>query len=693
MAFYKIYGEYYMVNSVDGNYLAANTGINQRTLQNTIEKSKDTAVDNFTNNTVVKSSINGVSDESNKKDVVLALPFVYYLNKFTDNLIAGKGENSGLLKRASQIGDKISNIFHLDKIFSDENTGKISKKLKENRFTKYFTEDFAAVPKSMFAKSESMASSYTESILKEPAEKVLSNLASNIYTDKSISSKMSNLSADTIKLLKGIGPDLTDDYLSKVSSSITELASKNISEADKKALEMLGNSVSEYIAGGKMPELSAKLYSGISSVLGRFKDNELMQNLSDETSGFISELNKKYSAKQIINAADDLVNQGVNIKGYLKISELRNKIKTANNQMGETLTGKLFSKGLLKIKDTLTFNGGDILSLFYTASALVQASKAAKEAPKGEKKSTFMHVLSENYIGFILLKPSSKMLYSIAGNKYRGMDKAGRDALKELITSANKNPNLTREGLKLANLQKKLLLKGVEPSKVAGIADMGLKEAKKEARKLAKQGAKIKLPEKLLKLFGGILGTGLDDIKRHKVVNLPILGEKMLPHPTLKGFLGGFSRAVIIMMVIQPLLQKPVTKLIHKIFGEPKTYLEKEKQKEQTAETSASETVQNPDAPDAKQDTNLINKYINNDKADNTSLSAQTPIQTQTSDNADNALPASGIKDESSENRYIPSIQVDYAYDVQKEKELGKYTDNILKKSDKFIKNINKSLD
>ena len=109
-----------------------------------------------------------------------------------------------------------------------------------------------------------------------------------------------------------------------------------------------------------------------------------------------------------------------------------------------------------------------------------------------------MHVLSENYIGFALLQPCTKLLYKIGGNKYRGMDLAGRNALKDLVATANSNPNLTKEGLKIANIQKKLLLKGVDPSKVSDIAGMGLKEAKEAAKNLGKQGSKISLWEKPL---------------------------------------------------------------------------------------------------------------------------------------------------------------------------------------------------
>ena len=446
-----------MVNSVDGNFLTANTGIKQNNVQHKIEKSKDVAVDRFENNTVIKSGMNSVADEDNKKDVILMFPFVYYLNKFADNLIAGKKANSGLLNKVADAGDNISRLFKLDKLFSSENVGKVSKGVKENTFTKYFTENYAAVPKSAFAKSESMAATYSEEKLKEPAEKLLSNLASRAYTDSSILSSKGNLSKATLKLLKGLSPDLTDDYLAKVSASVSELASQNLSDADKKALEILQKSLEEYISGGKLPENSAKLFSGISSTLGRYADSDVLKTLSSDTSSFISGLKKNYSPKQILNAADDLASNGIKLNEYTKILELRNKIKAANNQTGETLLGKFLSKGVLKIKDTLTFNGGDVLSLLFTASALVQAIKAAKEAPKGEKKSTFMHVLSENYVGFILLKPSSKLLYSAAGNKYRGMDEAGRKALKELVKSANANQNLTKEGLKLANLQKKLL--------------------------------------------------------------------------------------------------------------------------------------------------------------------------------------------------------------------------------------------
>lgn len=689
-----------MLNTVNNQYVVSNGGIKQEKLQNAVAKSTDAAVDSFESNSVLQTGLGGNKNERRK--TAMLLPVLVGVNSFVDRLMGGP-ENSNLLKKIANVGDKVSHTLHLDNVISTQNEGKISQRIKNNKFTKYFTSDFAAVPKSSMAKSEPMASSYAKK-LKEEAGKVVSEVASKNYAGDAISSNLGNLSSSTVQFLKDVSPELNEQYMNKVQSAIIDLSAHASTDAEKTVIKGLTDSVTAFV--GPESNISAeKMYKQISETLGALKDTDAVKQASVGTKSFIDSLNQTHTTEQILDVVDDLAANGINLKNTSTLTSVRNKCKAANKQMGETLLGKSLAKGTLKTKDILTY-GGDILSLWFAASALVQATSAAKEAPKGEKKSTFMHVLSESYIGVALLQPCTKLLYKIGGNKYRGMDLAGRNALKDLVATANSNPNLTKEGLKIANIQKKLLLKGVDPSKVSDIAGMGLKEAKEAAKNLAKQGSKIPLWEKPLRFAGKILGAGLDDIKIHKQVKLPLLGEKLMARPTLKGFLGGFGRLALIMFVLQPILSKPVTKLVHKIFGEPKTYLAKqEKNNKSTNEKSQSGNgVQNPNTvtPNDNSSTNLINQWAalqnpNQQPAapmpeaqaiPQPQVNSQQPAQ----NTQDTALPSAKITGNGSKSgRYIPSIEVNNLADTN-DAELDKYADEVIRRTDSLVKNVQKSL-
>ena len=75
--------------------------------------------------------------------------------------------------------------------------------------------------------------------------------------------------------------------------------------------------------------------------------------------------------------------------------------------------------------------------------------------------------------------------------------------------------------------------------------------------------------------MGKILDTGLDTVKS------PTIAGKL--KNKAKGFAGGFGRLILIMFVLSSALQKPITKLCHKLFGEPKSYIAKQKAEEEKA--------------------------------------------------------------------------------------------------------------
>ena len=716
------------VNTLAG-YQVSNSGLNQEDIQDRLSKSKQAVTDNFESNSALKVAAGNTSDPDVLQKTVLLLPPLVLLNRFVDKLIGGSEEKS-LLNKAANIGDKISHVLHLDNIVSDKNSSRISNFLKNNRFTKYFTNDYKAIPKSSFAKGTTLAKKYSDELVSN-----LSDLKYNINFSDLFKQGAGSLTPETLKFYEGIGPlkkAVSIDYLKSVQSALKELSAKGIEDADKLVIDNLQGKISDFMAQntqGKSSSSTKELASEIAKVLSKFKDGKYSflrvlssKPLSKETLNVLDSVASaskdkiaSMSSDQIISIADDVISKGVdNVKkgsitsDPIDLSTLRNKLKASDLKLGKTGIGKLFAKGSIKTKDLLTFSGG-ILGLAFTANAIIQAVKAAKEAPKGEKKSTFMHVLSEQYIGILLFQPSINLLYKASGNKYRGMTVSAREALKNLVEKTNIDENITKEGIEIAKIQRNLLLKGVDENKVADLAGKGLGEVKQLAKSLKKEGTKIKLWEKPLKLMGQILGMGLDKIQKVKFINLPILGRKKMPQPTVKGFLGGLGRFLLILMVIQPFIQKPVTKLCHKIFGEPKAYLAKKNQETQNSSKgnqNNQNSVKNNDIKTSQQysrltkqgeETNLLKKYEQknntNDSSASTSLSDSKSVSQPLSDER-NSQPSAALnlfnKNKSSD-RYIPSIEV-VDNSAEQEKQMEKMVDEILKSTDVTIKNVKKVL-
>ncbi|MBQ9246490.1 hypothetical protein IJ182_09515 [bacterium] len=495
-----------------------------------LSKSKQVVSDGFENSSVTKVITDDDNNANNKKLSIMMVPFLMGVDNIVETSIAGTG-NNGLLKKIANVGDRISHTLKIDNIISKQSGSRISKFLHNNRFFKYFTNDFKTIPKSPFAKGVKMAETFTN------------------------------------ELISNIGEVAKSQQFETVSQSLPEETSKIIAD------------IAERGAGANVP------------------------------------------VKSLLKATDELIANGIDtlkegnlLTKYSGLSATKNKLVTAMSEMGDTVLGSGAAKAALKTKNIITYGGG-LLSMYFMATALINAVKAAKEAPKGEKKSTFMHVLSEQYVGIILFQPSMNLLYKAGGNKYRGMTAEARNTLKNLIQSTNSNPSLTKEGLKIAKIQRDLLIKGVDKDKVMALSGKTLQEVKTLAKTLKGQGAKLKFWEKPLKFAGRILSAGLDKMKIQKIVTLPkklpfIGNEIKIPQPTLKGVAGGLLRFAIIMFVLQPLLQKPLTKLTHKIFGEPKAYLAKNNKKT-NEHTSTVNPINVNQTSAEKQETNLIKIWEN----------------------------------------------------------------------------------
>ena len=597
------------INNPVSDYKVSSSGIKPEQVQNTLSKSTQAVSDNFESNSLSKALIGNMSDPRNFIKTVSVIIPLYIVDKFVDGLI-GKTAGDGLLQKAAGFGDWISHTLHLDNIISEQNGSRISNFLKKNQFTKYFTEEYKAIPKSSLAK----------------------------------------------------GMKLSDKYKNELFNAIQKFANS------ERAIEVLNNSGAEL-------------------------SQETISILKKTANGNVTDV----SSKSLVQVADELIHNGINkfdfggIDGKKCFSELKNKFLAANNQTGKTSIGKFMAKSTLKTKDLLNFGGG-ILGLYFAANGIINSVKAAKEAPKGEKKATFMHVLSEQYLGILLFQPSINLMYKLGGNKYRGMTVDARNALKELITKTNADETITKEGIKIAKMQRDLLLKGVNKEEVAKLAGQGLKEAKNSFKMLKKTGAKLPLWEQALKLMGTIMDVGLDEIKKLKVIKLPFklpfIGNVIkTSKPTFKGFAGGLGRLLIILMVLQPILQKPVTKLFHKIFGEPKTYLKKQEANNDTKDKKANENTSNSQIDNSKGETNLLKIYSQQESKteENTGYIKHTVESKE--DNTEE-IPALNLfkKNDENKRRYIPSIEVDNSYAQKREKEIEKEVDSYIKQQNKTLK-------
>ena len=166
-----------MINSV--NSFNTPQILNNDNVQEKLEKSKQVVTDNFESNSAVKTLSGAAGESGSMRNSMTLVPLLYILDKIADNRMGGSIEKSSLGKAAS-MGDKLSDLLHLGNIFSEEKVGRFSKFLKENRFTKYFTNEYKAVPKSALAKSQSLAEKYLRE-LNDQTQKLIPDFAEMKY--------------------------------------------------------------------------------------------------------------------------------------------------------------------------------------------------------------------------------------------------------------------------------------------------------------------------------------------------------------------------------------------------------------------------------------------------------------------------------------------------------------------------------
>lgn len=723
-----------IISSYSNNYPVANTGINQQQIDKTINKSKDAV-----NTTVESNALLSSSMGMDKESVLFSLPLIALIKVINNVFMAGSEEKS-LVGRMAKLGDKISDTFKLE---SKATTLKPKlQKTVNNRFFKFFGDSYKANAKS---------------------------------------------------------------------------------------------------ALGNYPKLSVKYSDALKEVL--------------EAKG-IKTLTETSSIADVLKEADDYIlkHKGENLG---QIKGLRNMLKAADSNVGKTTLGKLFAKGSVKTKE-IVFSTSDFLgknkmtlatdffSIVLFASVLKKAIQESKEAPKGEKLSTFAHILSSDYAPLMVMMPATNMAYRLAGNKYRGMGVDERKLLADIVQNANKpkvkvsdakivksvdelleNVNIPEKSiidkfkaffikdkarmqhsllwagvdeaqvlklkdtswfklkffemkklqaavpddvsrmmslkhtlfskgvdaaeiakldgkpieeatqfvkgilsklsdehvrfLKVSEIQKDALLKGAKKADVESIAKKTAEEAAEAAKGFAKK-LDLKWWEKPLKSIGKFLGSSLDDIPQTTAVKK--FAKKA------KGFGAGAMRFVLILFVLQPLLQKPIEKLTHKIFGKPEAYLKKEEAEAKKSEEKTSE--QSPvqeNTSTTNSSTNLINQYTDKQpvqSSQTTTQPAQTttqPAQTTTQPAQTTALPEQATqkkaapiqvnrtpsanqqatatattedpsaalnlfdKNKNGYKGYIPSTKVEQTQNLT-DKEIEKQVDEILKETDGVIKRL-----
>lgn len=234
---------------------------------------------------------------------------------------------------------------------------------------------------------------------------------------------------------------------------------------------------------------------------------------------------------------------------HVRVSEFANKLQSLN--------GKGLSKPFLRSCEGIT-NGmfGPMAFVAIQAYSLVDATKAAKEAPKGDKLSTFMERMSQDLSMYLTLPYSIKLLYGLGGLKNIGMTDANYNNVLKLVEKAD---TAAKTGVKSGQSLK--YVKNLVTRNKGKI-----KEIYKEA------GKNVKWYQRPFRFVGKILGSNLGITESIKTGSrakdlLGTIGGK------IKNASPSVMRFAIAMFVISPVLGSIGARISHLIFGRPKKSL------------------------------------------------------------------------------------------------------------------------
>ncbi len=563
-------------------------------LKQSLIQTKDNFVQSTDENPAVKAAQNTGQDPKVLAGAVGIWVLLKSIVKPINKAISGKYEDS-LLGKIGSFGDRVSDALHLDAITSKTNG--ISKWAKNNRLTKYFSSTYKTTPKNAFASSM--------------ANGTLGELANDA------SSVIKACQDQKIDLTKFFNKADLDDILKEPLKNTDKIINGLKNAGAKDFVEFGGKFKLPFIGDVSLPVFKRKVY--------------------------FTELANKLTA--------------VGKKGPQTV--IKNGVKIVENAAeagAKSGLGKNLSKGFLRTLEGLT-NGmaGGPAAILIQAFCFAQATKAAIQAPKGEKLSTFTESVFQD-LGYYLVGSSSINLLSRAGgNKYRGMSEAALKEYKTILKATNESiANGANVDVKLVKRQLKDLLKGKSKTQIG--------------ETFAKQYS-LKFWEKPLKFVGKLFGSGLDKIDpvikssdNFLVKTFKKLGSKA------KGFPGGFGRFALAMFVITPALVKPIVKLSHLLFGRPtKSVLDKEDTK------TTAPIASDPNAPNTQpgsvntngSSSNYLDMFANQPKPQvQNPVNPAAPINQQDQPlNPIDEIPARKIKkDKDSENNsnepvrtYVPS--------------------------------------
>ena len=263
----------------------------------------------------------------------------------------------------------------------------------------------------------------------------------------------------------------------------------------------------------------------------------------------------------------------VTFNEILNKNRLINNYKTLKSSLGSKLSG-----GLFRSIEAMT-NGmvGGKLGVLMQAVFIGQSLKAAVDAPKGEKVSTFMEQLVSMMAYTLTMGVQMRALNSVAGLKFLGMEEKDYKNYHRAVALAKK---AAKSGDAKNYYKLKNIIKSYE----------------------TKANANLKPWQKPVKWLGQLLSIGRVretvrplKVKPKNAAQIPFTALRntfaALPHKlkTVGGFVG---RTALIMAVISPIFSNWAVKISHKIFGKPTNSI---------LDPVKSEPEQTPPVPPAQQ--------------------------------------------------------------------------------------------
>lgn len=306
-----------------------------------------------------------------------------------------------------------------------------------------------------------------------------------------------------------------------------------------------------------------------------------------------------------------------------------------DKKLPKTLLGKFLAKynNMLLEGVTNRVAGGKLIAIMqagYLADVIYKSAKA--EGGFSEKTKSFAERFTEMVSFFVCMPFALKLMHSIGGLQYAGMDKKGVEAYRQALNAHN------------------------QKAMAGGFADKkAWKDSVKNLKEMRNAGVKNPIT-KLFKRVGRIVTVGLEQIRPYDnkaIVREGIWGKikDLFRHTKfgVKQMAGYPMRAILGMIVLLPMFNKIAVKGSHLIFGKPKHSVLDEGKEEEKAKDMKSQPLppqqlqqsnqlkQTPQTQTVTQQTtqnttntqsNLLDKYKNGQN--NTSKTTTTTTTTTT---------------------------------------------------------------